>query len=97
MLLTEPTQILDRWAEHFKGVLNQDSEFDISALQDIPKWDTKQSLDALPTLEEVLKSIKQLTCGKVAGEDGISQDVYKHGGTAIVAEGCDSQKKLILL
>ena len=83
VLLTEPAQILDRWAEHFKGVLNQDSEFDLTVLQDIPQWDTKQSLDALPTLEEVLKSIKQLTCGKAAGEDGIPPDVYKHGGTAI--------------
>ena len=83
VLLTDPAQILDRWAEHFDSVLNQDSDFDMSVLQDIPQWDTNQSLDAIPTLKEVLDSIKQLTCGKAAGEDGIPPDVYRHGGTAI--------------
>ena len=37
VLLTEPVEILNRWAEHFKGVLNQDSAFDMSLLQDIPQ------------------------------------------------------------
>ena len=30
VLLTEPSKVLERWAEHFKGVLNQDSDFDMS-------------------------------------------------------------------
>ena len=86
VLITEPAQILDRWTEHFNGVLNQDSEFDMTVLQDIPQWDTNQSIDALPTLEEVSLSIKQLTCGKAPGEDGIPPDVYKHGGPALAEQ-----------
>ena len=84
--LTEPTQILNRWAEHFNGVLNQDSEFDMSVLQDIPQWDVNMSLMSLPTLEEVLACIKQQNSGKAPGADGIPPDIYIHGGDAVAEE-----------
>ena len=86
VLITEPDKVLDRWAEHFKGVLNQDSQFYEPILQDIPQLDENTGLDALPTLEEVLLSIKQLTSGKAAGKDGIPPDIYKHGGIALAEE-----------
>ena len=83
VLLTEPAKVLDRWAEHFKGVLNQDSAFDMSVLDEIPQWDVNESLDAKPTLEEVSDSIKDLTSGKSAGDDGIPPEIFKHGGPAL--------------
>ena len=86
MLLTEPAQVLDRWAEHFNGVLNLDSQFDMSVLDEIPEYDINMSLPDPPTLEEVLVSIKQLTSGKAPGADGIPPDVYKHGGITIAEE-----------
>ena len=86
VLLTEPAQVLDRWSEHFNGVLNLDSEFDMSVLEEIPQWDTNMSLVTLPTMEEVLMSIKQLTSGKAPGADGIPPDIFKRGGTAIAEE-----------
>ena len=86
VLLTEPAQVLDRWSEHFNGVLNQDSEFDISVLDEIPQWDVKQSLTDLPTFDEVTLRIKQLTAGKAAGADGIPPDVFKCGGETVAQE-----------
>ena len=86
VLLTEPAKVLDRWAEHFKGVLNQDSEFDMSVLEEIPQWDVNESLDSLPTLEEVSDSIEQLTSGKSPGDDGIPPEIYKHGGPAVAEQ-----------
>ena len=86
VLLTEPAQVLDRWSEHFHGVLNLDSEFDMSVLEDIPQCDTNMSLIAQPTIEEVLLSIKQLTSGKAPGADGLPPDIFKHGGSAIAEE-----------
>ena len=83
VLLTEPTQILDRWSEHFNGVLNLDSEFDMSVLEEIPQWDINFGLAELPTMDEVLVSIKQLTSGKAPGADGIPPDIFKYGGEAI--------------
>ena len=86
VLLTEPTQVLNRWSEHFNGVLNLDSEFDMTLLDEIPQWDMNMSLITLPTLEEILGCIKQLTSGKAPGSDGIPPDIFKHGGTAIAKE-----------
>ena len=53
VLLTEPSKVLDRWAEHFEGVLNQDSDFDMSVLDELPQYDVNRDLDAVPSLEEV--------------------------------------------
>ena len=86
VLLTEPEQVLNRWSEHFNGVLNLDSQFDMSVLDEIPQYDTNMSLTAPPTIEEVRASIKQLTSGKAPGADGIPPDVYKHGGDPIAEE-----------
>ena len=88
-LLTEPAKVLDRWAEHFQGVLNQDSQFDMSVLEEIPQWDVNESLDSQPTLEEVSESIEQLTTGKSPGEDGIPPEIYKHGGPAVAERVLD--------
>ena len=85
-VLTEPDQILGRWAEHFNGVLNQDSSFDRSVLEDIPQWDINTSLAELPTIEEIHLCIRQLNCGKAPGEDGIPPDIYVHGGVAIAEQ-----------
>ena len=85
-LLTDPSEVLKRWSEHFNGVLNQESDFDMSVLDEIPQWDINTSLDSIPTLEEVLLSIKQLSSGKSPGQDGIPPDIYKHGGTAIAEQ-----------
>ena len=54
-VLTEPAKVLDRWAEHFKGVLNQDSEFDMSVLKEILQWDLNQSLDSPPYTERSVR------------------------------------------
>ena len=78
VLLTDPSQVGERWSEHFQGVLNQDSVFDESLLEDLPQWTVNPSLDDLPTLTEVEDCIKQLSSGKAPGEDGIPPDIYIH-------------------
>ena len=82
-VITDPDKILDRWVEHFDGVLNQPSDFDPTVLEEIPQWEINHSLADEPTLDEVEKSIKQLASGKAAGADGIPPDVYKHGGSSV--------------
>ena len=94
VLLTDPSDVLDRWAEHFKGVLNQDSNFDMTLLDELPQWDVDLSLDDVPTLEEVQNSIKQLSSGKAAGEDGIPPEIYIHGGTAVAKMVLDVTTKI---
>ena len=86
VLLTDPSEVLDRWAEHFKGVLNQESDFDMSVLDELPQYDVNSGLDDIPTLEEVQTCLKQLSSGKAPGEDGIPPEIYIHGGTAIASQ-----------
>ena len=83
VLLTEPSKVRDRWAEHFKGVLNQDADFDRTVLDELPQYDVNSRLDDLPTLEEIQTCLGQLSSGKATGEDGIPAEIYIHGGAAI--------------
>ena len=83
VLLTEPPAILDRWGEHFEGVLNQGADFDYTVLDELPQYEVNYALDEVPTLEEVQKSLKQLSSGKAPGEDGIAAEIYIHGGEAV--------------
>ena len=50
------------------------------------QWNINMSLNAVPTLDEVSRSIKQLSSGKAPGADGIPPDIYKHGGTAVAKQ-----------
>jgi len=43
-LLTEKTDILARWAEHFKSVLNRDSTISEEAIASLPQLQMKESL-----------------------------------------------------
>jgi len=66
--------------EHFQMVLNQHSEFDTSAMDELPQWPTASHLDEISTPEEVERAVGQMSTGKALGTDGISSDVVKYGG-----------------
>ena len=79
-LLTDKQEIRDRWAEHSDTVLNRPSTISDSAINKLPQVKVNESLDALPTTDEVKKAIKELSCGKAPGSDAIPAEVYKEGG-----------------
>ena len=79
-VLTEKSQILERWAEHFENVLNRPSHINEDAIRRLPQVDINHALDTPPTLSEVEKAIGQLSSGKAPGADSIPAEVYKHGG-----------------
>ena len=83
VLITEKKEIVDRWAEHFKGVLNQISDFDDSVLQELPEWEVNNELSSIPSLAETQLAIKQMASDKAAGSDNIPAEIYKHGGTLL--------------
>ena len=83
-LLTDKTEILLRWKEHFESVLNSTSEIDEDAIASIPKRPELLELSFDPTLQEVKDSIKQISAGKAPGKDGIPPDVFKYGGQTLV-------------
>nr|VZI50552.1 unnamed protein product [Spirometra erinaceieuropaei] len=83
-LLTEKTQILQRWAEHFRGVLNRPSVISDAAIASLPEVATNVDLDLPPSLQETIRAVQQLSSGKAPGSDAISAEVYKHGGPLLI-------------
>ncbi|VDL96248.1 unnamed protein product [Schistocephalus solidus] len=80
-LLTEKSQILKRWVEHFRTVLNCSSDIDR-----LPQVDTNNDLDLPPSLRETILTVQQIFSGKTPGSDAIPPEVYKQGGTLLMAE-----------
>ncbi|BHF70688.1 hypothetical protein SprV_0301374100 [Sparganum proliferum] len=79
-LLTEKTQILQRWAEHFRGVLDRPFTISDTAIARLSQAETNVDLDLPPSLHETIRAVQQLSSGKASGSDAIPAEVYKHGG-----------------
>ena len=73
--LTTETEQVERWAEHFKELLNRPSPTE--------KADISQPTEVLdinidiPTKEEIRTAITKLNKGKAAGPDGINAEILK--------------------
>nr|VZI48570.1 unnamed protein product [Spirometra erinaceieuropaei] len=83
-LLNERTQILHRWVEHFRGVLNLSSAISDVAIARLPQVETNVDLDLPPSLQETIRAVQQLPSGKAPGSDEIPAEVYKHGGPQLM-------------
>nr|VZI14105.1 unnamed protein product [Spirometra erinaceieuropaei] len=83
-LLTEKTQILQRWAEHFRGVLNRPSVISDAAIERLPQVETNVDLDLPLSLQETIRAVQQLSSGKAPGSDAIPAEVYKRGGPLLM-------------
>ena len=79
-LLKEKSNINSRWREHFSNLLNRPSTVDPTVLDQIPQKPMVSSLDLDPTMDEVLKAIRQTSSGKASGMDGIPAELFKSAG-----------------
>nr|VZI40088.1 unnamed protein product [Spirometra erinaceieuropaei] len=93
-LLTEKTLFIQRWTEHFRGVLNRPSTISDAAIDRLPQVETNVDLDLPPSLQETIRAVQQLSSGKTPGSDAIPSEVNKHGGNRQV---CDSHRGISLL
>ena len=82
-LISDKEKILERWAEHFDSILNCPSTISGEAINQLPQNPFDETLDAVPTFEEIQKVIHLLTSGKAPDVDSIPAEVYKEGGTAL--------------
>nr|VZI42798.1 unnamed protein product [Spirometra erinaceieuropaei] len=60
-VLTEKTQIMQRWAEHFRGVLNRPSAISDAAIARAPQVETNADLPFPPSLQETIRAVQQLS------------------------------------
>ena len=63
-LITDKNKIVERWAEHFNGVLNRPSSINDAAIECLPQVAINPELDIPPPEDEVAIAIKQISCGK---------------------------------
>uniref|UniRef100_A0A183TGT9 RGS domain-containing protein n=1 Tax=Schistocephalus solidus TaxID=70667 RepID=A0A183TGT9_SCHSO len=77
-LLTEKSQILKRWAEHFRSVLTCSSVNSDAAIDRLPQVDTNNDLDLPPSQPETIRAVQQIYSGKAPGYDAIPPEIYKH-------------------
>ena len=74
---------MNRWAEHFDGVLNRPSSINDEAINRLPQVECNPLFDELPTFSETVKAIKLLSSGKAPGADAIPAEIYKAGGPPV--------------
>ncbi|BHF60736.1 hypothetical protein SprV_0100370200 [Sparganum proliferum] len=79
-LLFEKRQILQRWAEHFRGALNRPSTISDAAIARLSQMETNADLDLPPSLHEITKAVRRLFSGKAPGSGAIPVEIYRHGG-----------------
>ena len=82
-LITERSEILQRWAEHYRTLLNCQRDVDMEVLQDFPRLETVHELDQSPTEREVGEALNSLKPGKSPGPDGILGEVLRLGGDTV--------------
>ena len=84
-LITEPSQKLARWSQHYICALNKPRPPMSDALlsfSSLGTSDDRISLDA-PTLSEVMTAIKRLPNGRAPGADGISGEMLRAAADSI--------------
>ncbi|KAK4302108.1 hypothetical protein Pmani_025795 [Petrolisthes manimaculis] len=59
-LITEKSEILGRWAEHYEDLLNRSNPIDPTFLNNLPDLPAMQELDTIPSRQECPLTLKQL-------------------------------------
>nr|VZH95535.1 unnamed protein product [Spirometra erinaceieuropaei] len=90
-LLTEKIQILQRWAEHFRGVLNRSSAISDAAIDRLSQVETNVDIDLPPSLQETIRAVQQLSSRKAPGSDAIPAE--RRGNRQV----CDNHRGISLL
>ena len=83
VLLSQKSEIMDRWKEHYSTLLNTHNPINSAALTDIPHHPTIRELDEPPSMEELTNSLSHLKNNKSPGVDGIPSEILKHGGEVL--------------
>ena len=84
--LISENKILERWAEHFDGVLNRLSSINDKVIEQLLQVLVNESLNVIPTLGKVQIGICQLSCGKAPGSDSIPAEINNQGGSALTGK-----------
>ena len=87
-LLVEKGEVMQRWRSYYEALLNRPDPDSPVTIEETEERENHEDLDTEamtmePTLEEVVRAIKQLKNHKATGEDGLSAELLKHGGEMV--------------
>ena len=85
-LLRSKQDIMERWAEHFRALLNTERPADENVLQRLPAFPEAEDLSLPPTRMEFDQAVLSLKNGTAPGPDGIPAEAIKYGGAALLNE-----------
>ena len=83
--LTNKTDVLARWQEHFDALLNGELATNEAMVSGFPDDDGNAQTVLEPTREEVTNAIKSLKNNKAPGPDGIPAELLKNGGDDLIS------------
>ncbi|BHF69561.1 hypothetical protein SprV_0301260700 [Sparganum proliferum] len=83
-LLTVKTQILQRWAEHFRGVLSRRSTISDAAIARLPWVEINVDFGLPPSLHEPIRVVYQVSSVEAPGSETIPAEIYRHGGPQLL-------------
>ena len=77
-------ETLLRWQEHFCNVLNIRSSYLEDVINEVPDRPIDESLDALPSDDEIFKALGKMKSGKAGGKNGILPEMLKCCGANLL-------------
>ena len=78
-ILKDRGQQMERWAEHYGELYSRVNLVSDNAIINTKLLPTMDELDTPPTIDELMKAIDSLSCGKAPGSDGIPPEIVKAG------------------
>lgn len=79
-ILTDPTDILERWRDHFYQLLNRPSTAADDFLKNVQQHPVQLWMNESPTLLELEKAMSQMKARKSPGPDNIPFELLQYGG-----------------
>nr|VZI23706.1 unnamed protein product [Spirometra erinaceieuropaei] len=79
ILLTEKTQTMKYWAEHFRSVRKRPSTISDAVIDRVPQVETIADTDLPPCRHETIRVETRIYSGKASGSNAIHAEIYKHG------------------
>ena len=84
-LLTAPDMIKDRWVEHFRDLLNQPTDADLTIADGIDQLTVIESMSRPIEEQELDQALRNTQLGKSPGPDGILPEILVNGGRRLRA------------
>ena len=83
-LLTRREDLMRRWTEHFRTLLNETGSVEPDVTNHIPQQPLQDWMNAVPDITEVMEAVNALCDRKSPGNDGIHPELLKRGGEGLL-------------